>query len=70
MIDKATVDKDVSWIGARLREKSTYAGLVVLIGLAFPHVTNAAGYADALSMIGMGAGALIAIVLPEKGSAA
>ena len=69
MVDKTTVDKDVSWIGARLSEKSTYAGLTVLISLAFPHLTDAAGYANDISLIGMGIGGLVALLLPEKGSA-
>ena len=65
-IDTAKVEQDVSWIGARLREKSTYAGLLVLLSLVAPHLTDPSALVSALSMIGMGVGALIAIMLPEK----
>ena len=65
-LDTAKVEQDVSWIGARLREKSTYAGLLVLLGLVAPHLTDPSALVSALSMIGMGVGGLIAIILPEK----
>ena len=67
-IDRAEVEKDISYIGARLREKSTYAGLSVLIGLLAPHFAQASELATAISYIGIGLGLLIAIFLPEKGS--
>ncbi len=65
MVDKTTVDKDVSWIGARLREPSTYAGLGVLVALVFPHFAGASEAVKDIAAIGGGIGALIAIFLPE-----
>lgn len=65
MIDKATVKKDVSWLGARLREPSTYAGLAVLVG-ALGHFTLPPGAMNDITMIGTGFGGLIAIFLPES----
>jgi hypothetical protein len=67
-IDRAEVEKDISYIGARLREKSTYAGLSVLIGLLAPHFAQASELGTAISYIGIGLGLLIAIFFPEKGS--
>jgi hypothetical protein len=62
-IDRAKIKEDVSWIGARLREPSTYAGLAVLLGLLGLHdVPEAVKY---ISEVGMGLGGLIAIFLPE-----
>ncbi len=62
-IDKAKVVRDVSWIGARLREPSTYAGLAVLLGMLGLHDVPDA--VKDISEIGMGLGGLIAIFLPE-----
>jgi hypothetical protein len=62
-IDKAKIKEDVSWIGARLREPSTYAGLAVLLGLLGLHDVPEA--VKDVSEIGMGLGGLIAIFLPE-----
>jgi hypothetical protein len=76
-IDRVQVVQEVSWIGARLREKSTYAGLTVVVALLLPFLAklvpslataNAASIVDYLSMIGIGIGGLIAIALPEKGA--
>jgi hypothetical protein len=62
--EKADVERDVSWIGARLREPSTYAGLGLLLGaLHFGHVND---WVAAVSSIGIGLGGIIAIVLPER----
>lgn len=62
-IDKAVVEKDVSWIGARLREPSTYAGLAAL--LAVVGVGAGSDLIKDISMIGMGIGGLVAIILPD-----
>ena len=62
-IDQAKIKEDVSWIGARLREPSTYAGLAVLLGLLGLHDVPDA--VKDISEIGMGLGGLIAIFLPE-----
>jgi len=76
-INRADVEQKVSYIGARLREKSTYAGLSIALGFALPYLSHyvpglsgdsAASIVDAISSIGIGVGTLIAIFLPEKGS--
>jgi hypothetical protein len=61
--DKARAEKDLSWLGARLREPSTYAGLAAL--LAVFHLSTDPGLAHSPSMIGMGLGGVIAFLLPE-----
>lgn len=60
---KAEVARDISWLGARLREPSTYAGLGVL--LAAFHLANAGDWVSAITAIGTGVGGIIAILLPE-----
>lgn len=62
--DKAVLDKDISWVGTRLREPSTYAGLAILLA-AVGHFTLPAGAMNDITMIGTGIGGLIAILLPE-----
>lgn len=62
-IDKADIDRDISWLGARLREPSTYAGLGVL--LAAFGLANAGDWVSAITAIGTGIGGIIAILLPE-----
>jgi hypothetical protein len=61
--------------GARLREKSTYAGLTVFVALLLPILSkyipalanaNAGQIVGDISAIGIGIGGLIAIVLPER----
>jgi hypothetical protein len=61
--DKAELEQDVSWLGARLREPSTYAGLAAV--LAMLHLSTDPGLVHSLSMIGMGLGGVIAFLLPE-----
>jgi hypothetical protein len=77
-IDAQKTEQEISWLGARLREKSTYAGLTVAVSLALPFLAkfvpaladaNAAQIVNDISAIGIGVGGLIAIVMPEKGSA-
>jgi len=63
--DRAQVDQEVSWVGKRLREPSTYAGLAVLLGGA-AHLANADAWTAAIASIGVGVGGIIAILLPEK----
>lgn len=77
--DAPDVEQKVSWLGARLREKSTYAGLTVVVSLLLPFFakflpqlagadpSQIAGY---LSAIGIATGGLIAIVAPDKGAKA
>lgn len=62
-IDKVDIDRDISWLGARLREPSTYAGLGLL--LAAFHLANAGDWVSAITAIGTGIGGIIAILLPE-----
>ena len=62
-IDTAKLEKGVSWIGARLREPSTYAGLGALLGLL--GLGSDPGLIKDIGMIGLGTGGLIAVVLPE-----
>jgi hypothetical protein len=64
--DKARAQKDISWIGARLREPSTYAGLAAV--LAVFHLSTDSGLVHSLTMIGMGIGGLVSFVLPEQTS--
>jgi hypothetical protein len=72
-IDAQKIVEEASWLGARLREPSTYAGLGVLLTLVF-HVSNAGALALNIETIGVGLGsiilAVIAIVVPERASAA
>ena len=60
---KAEVARDISWLGARLREPSTYAGLGVL--LAAFHLADAGDWVSAITAIGTGVGGIIAMLLPE-----
>jgi hypothetical protein len=62
-MDQAEVKKDVTWLGARLREPSTYLGLGML--LAALHVADASSWASALTSIGLGLGGIIGVLLPE-----
>lgn len=74
---KESAEQEISYLGARLREKSTYGGLAVLVGLVLPYLTRLdPGLAHtsvntivtAISDLGIGIGLFIGIVLPEKGS--
>jgi hypothetical protein len=62
--DKARAERDISWLGARLREPSTYAGLATLLGVI--GMTIDPGLLKSLSMIGMGLGGIIAFLVPEQ----
>jgi hypothetical protein len=75
---KTNVAQEISYVGARLREKSTYAGLTVVVALLLPILSryvpglanaNAGQIVNDISAIGIGLGGLIAILLPEKGAA-
>ncbi|GEM_PF-4533855 len=72
-IDRQKVEAEISWLGARLREPSTYAGLSSLAAAAaLFHLIPSGDGADLvkyITMIGMGVGGLIAILLPEAGHA-
>ena len=72
-IDQQKVEAEISWIGARLREPSTYAGLSSLAAAAaLFHLIPSGDGADLVkyvTMIGMGVGGLIAILMPERGRA-
>lgn len=61
------MDSLVSYVLERLKEPSTYAGLVGILGAA--HVAHAQDVASALQYIGIGAATLfsaVAILAPEK----
>jgi len=72
-IDQQKVQAEISWLGARLREPSTYAGLSSLAAAAaLFHLIPSGDGTDLVkyvTMIGMGVGGLIAILLPEPGRA-
>ena len=65
-----SIKQEVSYLGARLREPSTYAGLAGLLAVAgfWFHVHLPDGAAGAFTMMGEGLGAILAgaaILLPE-----
>jgi hypothetical protein len=71
------VKQEVGYVGARLREKSTYAGLTVALGIAMPYLihfvpalahTNVDTIVSAICDIGIGIGIFIGVFLPENGS--
>ena len=62
-MDKVEAEKEVSWVGQRMREPSSYAGLGLI--LAALHVADASSLASSLTSIGLGVGGLVAILLPE-----
>lgn len=71
----ANTEQEISWVAARLKEKSTYAGLAGVVSLLmllaskyFPYLANtdSAEVVSYISMIGIGVGGLLAIVFPEK----
>jgi hypothetical protein len=72
-IDQQKVEAEISWLGARLREPSTYAGLSSLAAAAalFHLIPDGSGanLVKYITMIGMGVGGLVAILLPEAGRA-
>lgn len=71
MVDTATPaapkgNAEVSWIVARMREPSTYAGLSILLGFVGPMIhVNGAALSPELQNLGMALGAIIAIVMGE-----
>ena len=71
-IDQQHVEQDASWLGKRLSEPSTYAGLATLLALIF-HISNADHLAVNLQTIGIALGTIIlsvlAIIKPEGGKA-
>jgi|GEM_PF-1538292 len=74
-MDKSYVKQEIGYIGARLREKSTYAGLGVVLGVLLGiykgHINiDPTALAGALESIGIGVGAMIAIFMPENGAKA
>ncbi len=72
LLDEQEVEQGVSWLGARLREPSTYAGLGAIAGAAaFFHLIpngNSTDVVKYVTTIGMALGGLIAVLLPESKS--
>lgn len=64
-MNKATLIRIVSFIGARLREPTTYVGLAAVLGSVL-HLSNAMAWSSAIASICIGVGGVIAIVLPER----
>jgi hypothetical protein len=69
-MDKAALIKQATWLGARLREPSTYVGLAGIL-VAF-HIGNgevdAATWAGLITTGGIFFGSLLAVILPEMGA--
>lgn len=74
---KENVEQEIGYVGARLREKSTYAGLAVLVSIVLPLLSKyfpalTAGtpteIINAISALGIAIGGIIAVVMPENGS--
>lgn len=65
-MDKQEAVQDVSWLGARLREPSTYLGIgAALVGVFHLSTGDAATDASVLTYGGLFLGGLIGMVLPE-----
>ena len=71
----ADVKQEMSWLASRMEEKSTYAGLTVVVSLLLPVVAkyvpvlasaDATSIVNNISMIGIGLGGLLAIAFPER----
>ena len=63
--DPARIKHDVSYIGARLREPSTYNGFAILAGLVGYQFDPSLG--KALIALGIAIGGLLGVLLPENG---
>lgn len=70
-VDEQKIEQEASWLGKRLSEPSTYAGLGILLGVVL-HFKNADLLAADIQTIGLGLGAVIlgivAIITPEAGN--
>jgi hypothetical protein len=53
-----------SWIEARLKEPSTYAGLASLLGLV--HIAEPSWLIPVMTIVGGAVAGVLAIVVPEK----
>jgi len=58
----------MTWLSARLSEKSTYTGLFTLLSL-IGHMSISGNLADALTTAGMAIGGVLTTILSEKGNA-
>ena len=56
--------KIANWLGARLREPSTYAGAAAIFAYFGMNVDH--GLLQNITMIGTGLGGVLAFTLPEK----
>jgi hypothetical protein len=63
----------VKWLAGRMEEKSTYAGLGVLLSILLPNIPliheHVAEWANVITLIGTGLGGAAMLVLRENGSA-
>ena len=63
---RQAAEHEISYIGARMREPSTYTGLAIVMGLFGAHFAPDLG--KALIDVGVAVGALIGVLLPEGGA--
>jgi hypothetical protein len=57
----------MSWVAARMQEKSSWAGLLGLVSLIL-HTQVSGDLGQSITQAGMAAGALLAMILKENGS--
>lgn len=56
----------MNWLSARLREPSTWAGVITLVSGAL-HLAISDAMAQAITTVGVAAGGLFAVVMRENG---
>lgn len=56
----------MNWLAARLREPSTWAGMITLVSGAL-HLAISDAMAQAITTVGVAAGGLFAVVMRENG---
>jgi hypothetical protein len=60
------IDALLGWLGARLKEPSSYAGLGII--LMAMHLSIPPDIVKSITYIGMGVGGILAVVFPENGA--
>ncbi len=58
------IDALLGWLGARLKEPSSYAGLGII--LMAMHLSIPPDVVKSITYIGMGVGGILAVVFPEN----